>query len=133
MNMIDQHKFELLSCYLDGEVTPTEKSLVEEWIAQDQDFALCYQQQLKLKAIWQVPVTTNTVPEYSFDRTWQHIQSRRQQSWLTRGIALLGLGIISFGGLFVAQRYSWQQAQEEPVIIALEQPLLPMPKDLLQD
>ncbi|MCA1904262.1 MAG: hypothetical protein LDL47_05420 [Cyanobacteria bacterium KgW148] len=130
--MIDQRKFELLSSYLDGEVTATERSQVEEWIATDRDFALCYQQQLKLQKMWQVPVR-NQIAESSFNSTWDYIQMQQRQRWIGRGIALLGLGILGVGGLLFSQRYSWQQAQEEPIIMALEQPLLPMPKGVLQD
>ncbi len=130
--MIDPKKFELLSSYLDGEVTASEKAQVEAWLNTDRDFAQCYQQQLKLQQIWKATVSHSPM-ELSFEDTWQHIQTRQKERWLVRGIAFLTLGLVSLGGLFVSQRYSWQQAQEEPLILALEQPLLPMPKDLLQD
>lgn len=130
--MIDPKKFELLSSYLDGEVTAPEKAQVELWLTTDRDFADCYQEQLKLQQMWRVPVS-HTPLELSLEQTWHHIQTKQKQRWLGRGIALLSLGLVSFGGLLVSQRYSWQQAQEEPLILALEQPLLPMPKDLLQD
>ncbi len=130
--MIDPKKFELLSSYLDGEVTASEKALVEAWLTTDRDFAQCYQQQLKLQQMWRVPVSHIPI-ELSFEQTWQHIQTQQKERWLVRGIAFLTLGIVSFSGLFISQRYSWQQAQEEPLILALEQPLLPMPKELLQD
>ncbi len=132
--MIDADKFELLSSYLDGELTPQEKSQVEEWIAQDRDFAQCYQEQLKLQQMWQVPVG-NVTSELCFEETWNYIQSRQQQRWLRRGIIALTMAVVSVSSLFVAQRYSWQQAKakEEPILMALEQPILPMPKELLQE
>lgn len=43
-------KFELLSAYLDGEVTSDEKCLVEHWISSDLDMKQHYEKQLRLKA-----------------------------------------------------------------------------------
>ncbi|MCS6960442.1 MAG: hypothetical protein RMK91_10390 [Pseudanabaenaceae cyanobacterium SKYGB_i_bin29] len=130
--MIDPEKFALLSSYLDGEVSPQERAQVEEWLRSDPQMASCYRQQLRLQQMWRVPVN-NTISATSVSATWEYIQRRQQQRWLTRTLAVLGMCLLAGGGVFVSQRYSWQQAQEEPLILALEQPLLPMPKELLQD
>lgn len=45
----EDEKFELLSAYLDGEVTETEYQLVIGWIASDRKVAQHYQKQLKLR------------------------------------------------------------------------------------
>lgn len=130
--MVDPQKFELLSSYLDGEVSPEERAQVEEWLRSDAELALCYRQQLRLQELWRVPVS-NVPASTSIHATWDYIQKRQQQRWWGRALALVGVCLLSVGGVFVSQKYSWQQAQEEPLILALEQPLLPMPKALLQD
>jgi len=45
----DDEKFELLSAYLDGEITETEYQLVVGWISTDQKMAQHYQKQLRLR------------------------------------------------------------------------------------
>ncbi len=44
-----QEKFELLSAYLDDEVTSNERRLVDFWLASDADFQSQYRKQLKLR------------------------------------------------------------------------------------
>ena len=48
--LTDDEKFELLSAYLDSEVTEEEQCLVEHWIASDPDMKNQYEKQLKLRA-----------------------------------------------------------------------------------
>ena len=47
--IIPEERFELLSAYIDGEVTEAEEQLVEQWLSDDVDFRRLYQQQLKLR------------------------------------------------------------------------------------
>lgn len=42
-------KFELMSAYLDGEVSEQERTLVEDWLANDPQLLSIYQQQVKLR------------------------------------------------------------------------------------
>jgi hypothetical protein len=42
MDMVKRDRFELLSAYLDGEVTATERKQVEEWLANDASVQCLY-------------------------------------------------------------------------------------------
>jgi hypothetical protein len=42
-------KFELMSAYLDNEATEQERTLVEDWLANDPQLFSSYQQQMKLR------------------------------------------------------------------------------------
>ncbi|MEO0645594.1 MAG: hypothetical protein AAFZ17_05475 [Cyanobacteria bacterium J06650_10] len=48
-NLAEDKKFELLSAYLDDEVTAEERALVNHWLASDPEMQRSYQKQLKLK------------------------------------------------------------------------------------
>ena len=48
---IPQERFELLSAYIDGEVSESEEQLVELWLSDDVNFRHIYQQQLKLRQL----------------------------------------------------------------------------------
>lgn len=48
-NLAENEKFELLSAYLDDEVTAEERALVNHWLASDPEMQKSYQKQLKLK------------------------------------------------------------------------------------
>jgi DNA polymerase III delta prime subunit len=65
--MTPDQRFQLLSAYIDGEVSETEEQLVETWLSDDPNFRLLYQQQIKLRAILDgtelgnVIMTTNNI------------------------------------------------------------------------
>ena len=79
---IPQERFELLSAYIDGEVSDTEEQLVETWLADDADFRRLYQQQLKLSQLLidlPVPLAANSSikaeTEVMIDRVWAEIKA----------------------------------------------------------
>lgn len=45
----EEEKFELMSAYLDDEVSAQERRLIESWLASDSQLQNSYQQQLKLR------------------------------------------------------------------------------------
>lgn len=89
---IPQERFELLSAYIDGEVTNAEEQMVEQWLSDDVDLRCLYQQQLKLRQLLidlpvpmvshsSVRVETNVM----IDRVFAEIDSDRSGangSWL---------------------------------------------------
>ena len=49
VNFTTDEKFELLSAYLDNEVTKEEQALVDQWLTSDTEMQKIYQKQLRLK------------------------------------------------------------------------------------
>ena len=143
-------RFELLSAYIDCEVTETEEQLVEQWLSDDIDFRRLYQQQTKLRQSLidlPVPVVANSSAkketEVMIDRVFAEIDKRSQRrKWKLAGIGISVVAVVGvFGSLFtfnsspkfspVANSVkSPAPVAEEPVIIAMEEPLLPLPKSM---
>lgn len=143
-------RFELLSAYIDGEVTETEEQLVEQWLSDDVDFRRLYQQQMKLRQLLidlPVPVAANSSAkketEVMIDRVFAEIDKRSQRrKWKLAGIGISVAAVVGvFGSMFtfnsspqfspVANSVkSPAPVAEEPVLIAMEEPLVPLPKSM---
>ncbi|HCF30595.1 MAG TPA: hypothetical protein DEV81_26145 [Cyanobacteria bacterium UBA11049] len=52
MDMYQRDRFELLSAYLDGEVTATERQQIELWLTTDPEVQRLYARALKLRPEW---------------------------------------------------------------------------------
>lgn len=146
--IIPEERFELLSAYIDGEVTEAEEQLVEQWLAEDVDFRRLYQQQLKLRQLLidlPVPVAAHSSVKKETDaminRVFSEIDKRSQRrKWKLAGIGISVAAIVGvFGSMFtfnsnpqfspVANSIKTPaQVKEEPIIIAMEDPLVPLPK-----
>ncbi|WP_271252291.1 anti-sigma factor family protein [Pseudanabaena sp. Chao 1811] len=143
-------RFELLSAYIDGEVTETEEQLVEQWLSDDVDFRRLYQQQMKLRQSLielPVPVVANSSAkketEVMIDRVFAEIDKRSQRrKWKLAGIGISVAAVVGvFGSLFTfnsSPQFSPvansvkapTSVAEEPVLIAMEEPLVPLPKSM---
>ena len=148
--MIPEERFELLSAYIDGEVTDAEEQLVEQWISDDVNFRHLYQQQLKLRQLLidlPVPVAAHSSAKLETDvminRVMAEIDKRSQRrKWKLAGIGISIAAVVGiFGSLFtfnsspqfspVANSIkSPAQVKEEPILIAMEEPLVPLPKSM---
>lgn len=86
---IDFARFELLSAYLDGEVTPEERSQVEGWLAQDPAVQKLYASmtgvQMRTKSM---PVPQAVLPEETLVAVMQRLDRRRRRFWLVSGSAI---------------------------------------------
>ncbi|PZO44568.1 MAG: hypothetical protein DCF19_02135 [Pseudanabaena frigida] len=145
-----QERFELLSAYIDGEVTDAEEQLVEQWLSDDVDFRRLYQQQLKLRQLLielPVPVVANSSVKAEtnvmIDRVFAEIDKRSQRrKWKLAGIGISVAAVVGiFGSMFtfnsspqfspVANSIKTPSpVAEEPVLIAMEEPLVPLPKSM---
>ncbi len=64
LQALKQEQFELLSAYLDGEVTATERYQVEAWLTSDAEFQQLHQRLLKLQqGFHQAPYPLSVAPE----------------------------------------------------------------------
>lgn len=59
MDMYQRDRFELLSAYLDGEVTAIERRQIEDWLTTDSGVQRLYTRVLQLRSRWQ---TVPSVP-----------------------------------------------------------------------
>jgi predicted anti-sigma-YlaC factor YlaD len=145
MDMVKRDRFELLSAYLDGEVTAAERKQVEEWLASDPTVQRLYTRLLKLRQ----SVRTLPVPEsqQSVEQTVEQVMARlRRRSrlvWLGGGAAVAACVIGTVSGLFPGvnsglPQFAQQSIQKvqpttspeaaSPLMVAINNPVIPIPK-----
>ncbi|AFY72995.1 hypothetical protein Syn7502_00865 [Synechococcus sp. PCC 7502] len=132
-----QERFELLSAYVDNEVTGAEKIQVEQWLRDDPNYRHQYQQLLKVKKLLiDLPIPATVKTEYVVDQVITKIKKRSQRN-LSIGTAFVAIMIATFGS--VATSYRWKVAEEttnspvnkeEQLILAMEEPIIPLPQSL---
>jgi anti-sigma factor RsiW len=136
--VIDE-RFELLSAYLDGEVTPSERQQVEALLAQDAGFALQYRQLQQMQQVHHsfsreiVPISQST--ETLAAGVFGEIDRRRNRKmyWMSGGAiaATLVAAVSGLGGLFSNDpqlQFAANKANTPaPLMLALNDPILSMP------
>ena len=133
--VIDE-RFELLSAYLDGEVTPTERQQVEAWLANDLAFQHQYRQMQQMQhAFPRMTVPSSQSTEALSAGVFAKLDRQRN-----RKLALIGGGAIAatlvaavtgLGGLFGDNpqlQYAANKANiPAPMMVALNDPILAIP------
>jgi hypothetical protein len=152
LSMLQRDRFELLSAYLDGEVTAAERKQVEEWLATDPVVKRLYSRLLELRQGFQampVPAASQSV-EQTVDAVFKRVNRRPKQILLWGGAAVAALfvgavsgflpGNNSFSPQFAqspvegsgapqnAQLPSAQPVNSDALMIALDQPVVQIPK-----
>ena len=95
--------FELLSAYLDGELSPEETAKIESLLQTNQSLQQEYQQLLKLKEkIRQLrPVTPSFSPEELSQGIFAKVEQRRKKhKWLWGGSAIAAVSVAALTSLF---------------------------------
>lgn len=152
LNPIDQdlEKFVLLSAYIDGEVTPSERRQVQQWLDTDPQFKQQYLQQLRLhQGMNRVPIPKESPSHQLIAKSvFQEIDQQNQQKrrWVGGGILLAAiLGAITSNVLVkpsLTPQYSNLEGQpqqssmgdsSEGLVIALNQPIVELPTDIHSD
>ncbi|BAY64176.1 putative transmembrane anti-sigma factor [Calothrix brevissima NIES-22] len=148
-DMMKRDRFELLSAYLDGEVTAAERKQIEEWLANDASVKCLYARLLKLRqGLQAMPVPACEQP---LEKTVQHVMARinrrSQLTWLFGGAAIAACAIGSLTGIIpggnsktlqlAQQRIEPTQPAPEPaaveepaspLMVALNNPVVEIPK-----
>jgi anti-sigma factor RsiW len=147
MDMVKRDCFELLSAYLDGEVTAAERRQVEEWLANDASVQCLYKRLLKLRQNFQtlpVPAAQQS-PEATFQQVWARIRRRYQILWTVGGVAIAACAIGAVTSLLPgSESRTLQLAQQpqvepqpattkpvvqaSPLMVALNNPVIEIPK-----
>jgi anti-sigma factor RsiW len=135
-------RFELLSAYLDGEVTAEERRQVEEWLTNDPAMKRLYSRLLMMQQSFQampVPAAEQSAQELA-TKVLQGVERKPKQTWIWGGgaIAALLIAVVSgVGGgrqLFAPQfAQSPVPAESDGLIVALNEPLVEIvnPNDLM--
>ncbi len=148
MDMVKRDRFELLSAYLDGEVTAAERRQVEEWLAHDPTIQRLYTRLLKLRqGLRTMPVQQ---PQQPVAETVQQVLVRSHRrsriAWASGGAAIAACAIGAFLTLLpngksqmpqLAQKQSTPPTEQlqspspppvSPLMIAINNSVVPIPK-----
>ena len=146
MDMVKRDRFELLSAYLDGEVTAPERRQVEEWLANDASVQCLYARLLKLRqGLRTLPVpTAQQSPEATVQQVLTRLRRRSRLNWMAGSAAvaacLIGAvsGLVPIGsrGPQLAQRPQTEPIQTSsasiippsPLMVGLNNPVIEIPK-----
>ncbi|MHC5596915.1 MAG: anti-sigma factor family protein [Nostoc sp.] len=147
IDMVKRDRFELLSAYLDGEVTATERKQVEEWLANDASVQCLYARLLKLRqGLRTLPVpTAQQSPEATVQQVLTRLRRRSRLNWMLGSAAVAACaigavsGLLSGGGSRVpqlAQRPEIEPIQTSsasivppsPLMVGLNNPVIEIPK-----
>ncbi|MBR8828265.1 MAG: anti-sigma factor [Gomphosphaeria aponina SAG 52.96 = DSM 107014] len=132
-NQTEEERFELLSAYLDGEVSATERHLVEQWLETDPQFRKLYQNLLRIQQGMQnipVPPPAKSAQQLSAG-VFQEIDRRKRFSrifvWGGGAIAATLVAAMSslLGNNSPAPQLAIsppQQFQETGLLIAINRP-----------
>lgn len=125
-----QEKFELVSAYLDGEVTPLQRREVEELLATDPVARHLYHRLLQLRSEFKrmpIPPTVEPV-ELTVDRVFEKINRRSKRTVVLAGSAIAAICVAVISGIVSASRSPVIQfakvSNSESVQIALNEPVM---------
>jgi ferric-dicitrate binding protein FerR (iron transport regulator) len=133
-------RFELLSAYIDNQVTSTERKQVEQWLDTDREFKKMYLHLLQLEqSIKNVPIKSVTSTDDMCTKVFAKIdrQRRNRQIRLTLSLGCLAiLGLIIYVPRQFSDLHSTDSAfeikQGESLTIALNHPIIQLPQSPLK-
>jgi anti-sigma factor RsiW len=138
LDILQRDGFELLSAYLDGEVTATERKQVQELLAADPDMQRLHSRLLRLRqGIQTLPVPREQSAQQVADHVFSRLERRRTVRWVAwGGTAIAAVFVSALTGLFPGSQSLVPQfaqapeteAAQEPLMIALNRPVVEIPK-----
>ncbi len=146
MDMVKRDRFELLSAYLDGEVTAAERKQVETWLTNDACVQRLYARLLKLRqGLQTLPVPTEQPIEKTVENVLSRLHRRTRLAWVLGGAAVAACVIGSVTGIIPSgNSRTLQLAQQRleptqtkpatpvipvsPLMVALNNPVIEIPK-----
>lgn len=134
IDMLKRDRFELLSAYLDGEVTAAERRQVEDWLANDPAVQRLYARLLKLRqGLRTLPVPPAQQPvEQTIQQVYSRLNRRRQMAVVGGGAAIAALCIGAFSGVLpgrqsIAPQLAQSSETGETLMVALNTPVVEIP------
>jgi anti-sigma factor RsiW len=132
-NLALDERFELLSAYLDGEATVSERQQVDAWLANDPAFQKQYRQMQQMQqAFPAISVPSSQSAENLAAGVFAKLDRRRNRKlvWIGGGAiaATLVATIAGLGGLLGDNNRQLQLANTPaPLMVALNDPILSIP------
>jgi anti-sigma factor RsiW len=150
-------RFELLSAYLDGELSPTQRKQVEAWLDTDASVQRLYAQLLRMREAMKtvpIPEFATSNPDELAKRVFERVdrQPRVLVLWAGVGAAIAATCVAALSGLLTgrispqmaispdqspAQSVAYSPApnfaasvQPDSLMISLDQPVVEIPNDL---
>ncbi len=130
LDVLKRARFDLLSAYMDGEVTAAERQQVEDWLATDPEIQRLHRRLLVLHNAFQhLPVPE---PERPVEQTLEQVLARIDRRpkltllWGGLGTAIAAVLMATVSGLFSGDSWVPQMAQqsgEQSPLILEEHPL----------
>ncbi len=139
MDSLQRDRFELLSAFIDGEVTAAERRQVQELLATDADMQRLHSRLMKLRqGMQKLPVpAAETTAQDTAQEVFSRLDRRRNRRtviWGGAAIAAMVVGALSGilpGSDSLAPRLAQslnQQVAPEPLEIAINRPVIEIPK-----
>jgi anti-sigma factor RsiW len=145
VNAIQRDRFELLSAYLDGEVTAIERRQVEDWLTHDLTIQRLHSRLLKLRQGFQaLPVPTEQSTQQTVSEVLARVNRRPDRRWVWGGAAVAATLVGALGLLFGGDRAFTPQIAKspqgeakpspqtattaDPLLLALDKPLVGIAK-----
>jgi len=142
LDVLQRDRFELLSAYMDGEVSADERRQVEEWLAHDPTVQRLHSRLLKLRQAFQtmpVPTSDEHRVQQTVDAVLARVDRRPRLSVVWGGIAIAAVAVGAITSALVGGNpFEHQMAKqtpdvqapvkEEPLMIALDKPLVSIPE-----
>ncbi|HEY9740632.1 MAG TPA: Fis family transcriptional regulator [Coleofasciculaceae cyanobacterium] len=139
MDSLQRDRFELLSAYIDGEVTAAERTQVQRLLATDPDMQRLHSRLIMLRQGLQklpVPPAPETAKETT-EKVFSRIDRRRtRRTVVWGGAAIAAVFVSALSGIFpgsqslvpqIAQGPK-QEVVPEPLMIAVNRPVIEIPK-----
>jgi len=132
-------RFELLSAYLDGEVTASERRQVEAWLKSDPQVQCLYTRLLKLRrGVQSLPIPADRPIEQTVDRVLAQLERRPRQLLVWGGMAIAGMFFGALSMRLPSVEHATSQIADSPtpiaqvnpdaLMIALDRPVIEIPK-----
>lgn len=134
----EAHRFDLISAYIDSEVTVEEKKLVQHWLDHDAAAKKLYRQLLGLQTnLRQIPVQATIASDRLAEQVFRKVAGQRRRQCYVCGGAILTAMAITVGSYFVSGRNDpFSQMASSPssispegdhLMIALNHPIIEIP------
>ena len=141
MDILKRDRFELLSAYLDGEVTAAERRQIEQWLDNDPEVQRLYVRLLKLRqSLRTLPVPQQQPVEDTIKQVTKRLSRRYRQAIVCGGAAIAACAIGAMSSLFsggepAITQLAIREPQQQPsyssnssLMVAINSPVFPIPK-----
>ncbi|NEQ95848.1 MAG: hypothetical protein F6K30_03800 [Cyanothece sp. SIO2G6] len=123
LDNLKRDRFELLSAYMDGEVTALEKRQVEQWLVEDQNFRCLYGRLCKLRRGFKtmpVPVSSQISVDETIAAVCQKVDRRPQMILAAAVGTVITVLAASFVPPIRVQFANWLKEMPQPPAESLE-------------